>query len=59
MLVMVYAPGYGWAGRHPDRFPQPLGLTFLTNDAVWLPVFALYLQAIVRRRGWRALLLGD
>lgn len=22
MFVLVYAPAYWWAGRHPDRFPQ-------------------------------------
>ena len=87
MFVLVYAPGYWWAARHPARHPHliaigfigkalgpigfvwaywlgqlPLtfGLTNITNDLIWLPVFALYLRDVARvQGGWGVLLRGE
>jgi hypothetical protein len=87
MFVLVYAPGYFWAARYPERhyhliligllgklfgplgfvwsaatgsLPLVFGLTLLTNDLIWWPMFMLYLRDIGRQHGgWRNILLGD
>lgn len=87
MFVLVYAPGYAWAARHPSRhghlilvgmlgkvlgpvgflwaaatgqLPLRFGLVILTNDLLWWPAFACYLQAVARAHGgWKAFLIGD
>jgi small multidrug resistance pump len=42
------------------QLPVAFGLTILTNDLMWWPIFALYLRdAAGSRGGWRALLRGD
>lgn len=86
LLVLVYAPGFLWAARRPDRHAHivaiallgkslavvgfawsaavgtlapSFGLTVVTNDAVWLAPFALYLRAVARAGGgWRDLVGG-
>jgi small multidrug resistance pump len=60
MLGKILGPlGFLWAlasGQLPLRF----GLVILTNDLLWWPAFACYLQAAARvHGGWKAFLLGD
>ncbi len=87
MFVLVYAPAYGWAARHPSahghlvlvgmvgkilgpigflwalasgQLPLRFGVVILTNDLLWWPAFACYIQVMARvHGGWRALLMGD
>lgn len=51
--------GFLWAlasGQLPLRF----GAVILTNDLLWWPAFACYLQAVARvHGGWKAFLTGD
>ena len=60
MLGKILGPiGFLWAvatGQLPLRF----GLVILTNDLLWWPAFACYLQAAARvHGGWKAFLTGD
>jgi small multidrug resistance pump len=60
MLGKILGPlGFVWAvasGPLPLRF----GLTILTNDLLWWPAFACYLQASAQLHGgWKAFLRGD
>jgi hypothetical protein len=58
-LGKIFGPfGFAWAttgGNLPWRF----GLTIVTNDLIWLPAFALYLQAATCERGVASFLLGE
>lgn len=51
--------GFLWAlawGQLPLRF----GAVILTNDLLWWPAFACYLQAVARvHGGWKAFLTGN
>lgn len=60
MLGKILGPiGFLWAmasGQLPLRF----GAVILTNDLLWWPAFASYLQAVARvHGGWKAFLTGD
>jgi small multidrug resistance pump len=60
MLGKILGPiGFLWAlasGQLPLRF----GAVILTNDLLWWPAFACYLQAVARvHGGWKAFLTGD
>jgi hypothetical protein len=47
-------------GFASGALPLAFGLTIVTNDLVWWPAFALYLQVVARRHGgWRRFLSGD
>jgi small multidrug resistance pump len=87
MFVLVYVPGYYWAGRDPARFrhlmlialigkifgplgfvwsaatgqlPLAFGLTILTNDLIWWPIFFLFMRDAARiSGGWRKFFNGD
>jgi hypothetical protein len=60
MLGKILGPigflGAAAMGQLPLRF----GLVILTNDLLWWPAFACYLQAAARLHGgWKAFLTGD
>jgi small multidrug resistance pump len=87
MFVLVYAPGYYWAGRDPARFrhlmlialigkifgpigfvwsaatgqlPLAFGLTIITNDLIWWPIFFLFMRDAARiSGGWLKYFNGD
>lgn len=60
MLGKILGPiGFLWAlaaGQLPLRF----GVVILTNDLLWWPAFACYLEVAARvHGGWKAFLTGD
>ena len=87
LLLLVYAPGFFWAARHPERHAHlvaiallgkslavvgflwsagigtlapAFGATVVSNDAMWVVPFVVYLRAAARATGgWRALLAGS
>lgn len=51
--------GFAWGVTH-GTLPWTFGLTIITNDLIWWPIFWRYLRAAARRAGgWLALLTGD
>lgn len=50
--------GFVWAVAS-GALPLGFGLVVLTNDLIWLPAFALFLQSAAKSQGgWRALAAG-
>jgi small multidrug resistance pump len=50
--------GFAWA-YGTGQLPLAFGLTILTNDLVWLPVFVLFVRdAACSAGGWRPFLAG-
>lgn len=60
MLGKILGPlGFVWAAA-TGQLPLRFGLTILTNDLLWWPAFACYLQASAQLHGgWKACLRGD
>jgi hypothetical protein len=60
MLGKILGPiGFLWAAA-TGQLPLRFGLVILTNDLLWWPAFACYLQAAARvHGGWKAFLTGD
>lgn len=60
LLGKILGPvGFAWSAA-TSNLPLAFGLTILTNDLIWWPAFALYLNAAARQRGgWAAFLRGE